>query len=66
MATMSTKTFDFQILNESQQARELAQKAWDAGNLITVMASLPELYRNDVERWLIQNGVVYNRLEMLG
>jgi len=63
---MKTKTFDFDDLSHSMVAVERAQKAWDDGYLITVVADLEPVYRREVEARLIQMGVVYQKVKMRG
>lgn len=61
-----TRTFDFADLSNSPVAVHNAQLAWDAGYMIEVTVDAPEPYRTEVERWLIQNGIAYQKVRMLG
>lgn len=59
---MPEKVFRLAELHD-RGLQDAARRAWDQGNTITIDASeIEEQWRIEIERWLISQGIVYQRL----
>lgn len=60
---MKEAVIQFSLLNDPEWQRT-ARELWDRGEyLITVAAlDIEEMWRHDIEQWLINHGIVYTKL----
>lgn len=63
---MTEATFDFDDLRFSEAVRANADYAHWSDQFVVVNANYPEYYRQSVEQRLIDLGIAYNRVNMIG